>query len=64
MTFYLPIFYTFKFVASHDLSKVTKILKFWCVLTFSKILQYVYSKILAEYIDSYAEISTSSLTCV
>jgi putative flippase GtrA len=52
MTFYLPIFFTFRALSSQSPEKVTKILKFWCVLSISYILQYVYSLVLAEYLQS------------
>jgi hypothetical protein len=48
LTFYIPVFSTFRFVASRDPDKITRILKFWCVLSITFPLQYLLSFLLAE----------------
>jgi hypothetical protein len=48
LTFYIPVFSTFRFVASRDPDKITRILKFWCVLSIAILLQYFLSFLLAE----------------
>jgi hypothetical protein len=62
LTFYLPIFFTFKYVSSQNPANISKILKFWCVLSFCKVLQYFYSLILAQYSPPHPGTSTSSST--
>ena len=49
LTFYVPVFYTFRFLASRDPTMIARIMKFWCVLSLASILQYAVSFILAEY---------------
>lgn len=50
LTFYLPIFFTFRYLSSQDHEKIARILKFWCVLSLAYIIQFVLAFILAEYL--------------
>jgi putative flippase GtrA len=54
LTFYLPIFFTFRYLSSQDHEKIARILKFWCVLSLAYIIQFVLAFILAEYLPAHA----------
>ena len=58
LTFYVPIFYTFKYLGTGNPELIGKILKFWCVLTFASIIQHLLAIILAEYHPAHPATST------
>lgn len=48
LTFWLPVFYTFKFLMNKESTRIPTILKFWCMLSCYNLISLVLKNILDE----------------
>jgi len=57
LTFYIPIFFTFRYLMLNHSDRVRAILKFWCILTFYFFVHYVLQFALKGYSLSHLALS-------